>query len=157
MPSIEIVCIGQAHPVELGALSFAVVSGSQLVSHRSPHPRFQSDFDRLKGCIYHLGNPYLRTEPEHGPFFAYELLSESSRHGKPSFLEFAADHRADVRTVLSVLLAASPAGQLLFTSDWQFGPAGSRHLAAVTLEEFWQLHEARALLLNAAYPITRAA
>jgi len=61
MPSIEIVCIGQAHPIEVGSFSFAVISGSRLVSHRSPHPRFQSDFDQLKGFIYYRATS--KTDP----------------------------------------------------------------------------------------------
>jgi hypothetical protein len=156
MPSIEVVCIGQTEPLELGPLSFAVVSGTRLVSHRTPTPLFQSDFDQLEGCMYHLGNPELRSKARTGTFFAYELLSESSRHGEP-FLEFADEHRPDVGIVLSALLAASPEGRLLFTSDWQFGPEGAKRHPAVTLAEFWRLHDARTLRLNAAYAIVLAA
>ena len=158
MPSIEIICIGQASPLALRSLSFAVEAESRLLSHRGPRPRFQHDFDQLKGCIYHLGNPSLRVAPTAGAFLAYELLSEASREAEPpSFLEFAAEHEADANKVLAILLQASPDGRLLFTSDWQFGPPGSRRCEPVALPEFWRLHEERALLLNAAYPITRAA
>jgi hypothetical protein len=158
MPSIEIVCIGQASPLELGALSFAVEAEPRLISHRGPTARFQSDFNQLLGCIYHLGNPELRTNTTRGAFFAYELLSEQSRHSEASsFLEFAAQHWPGVCSLLALLVEASPSGQLLFTSDWQFGPPGSRRFEAVSLPEFVRLHEKCALQINAAYPITRAA
>ena len=59
--------------------------------------------------------------------------------------------------VLSTLLAASPEGRLLFTSDWQFGPESEGRYPSVTLTEFWRLHDEKTLRLNAAYPIMRAA
>jgi hypothetical protein len=157
MPSIEIACIGLESPLEPPPTSFAVAYEGGLKSHRSPCPRFQSQFDQLSGSLYHLGNPgFAGTKA--GPFFAYDLLSEASRHAEsPSFLEFAPEHEASVRELLSWLLQVSPQSKLLFTSDWQFGPGGSRTLPQASLNEFWRLHSQRRLLLNAAYPLTHAA
>ena len=89
MPSIEIVCIGQAKPVDRSSYPFAVEADLELVSHRSPAPRFQTDFEALSGVIYHLGNPGLKVRTR-SPYFAYELLSESSRQAQPpAALQFA--------------------------------------------------------------------
>jgi len=154
MPSIEIACIGLADTLEPPATSFAVACEAGLKSHRSPAPRFQLDFDRLSGSLYHLGSPRFALTAT-GPFFAYELLSEASRDAH-TFLEFEHKHVPSAQELLAWLLAASPKGQLVFTSDWQFGPPGSRRLAPVGLAEFWRLHGIRELLLNAAYPIERA-
>ena len=75
--------------------------------------RFQSDFDALSGCLYHLGNTAFAGRSE-GAFFAYEVLSAASRHQDPrSFL------------------------------------------APLGLADFWNLHDSRTLLLNAAYPIVK--
>jgi hypothetical protein len=155
MPSIEIVCVGQAEPLEFGPLSFALIADSRLVSHRRPKPLFQSDFDQLTGCMYHLGNPDLRSGSRRRPFFAYDLLSETSQDSA-IFFEFAGEHRPDAVRVLSALLAASPEGRLLFTTDWQFGPENSERYPPVTLQGFWRLHDERRLRLNAAYPIVGA-
>ena len=156
MPSIEIACVGLESPLEPPATTFAVVYEAGLKSHRYPHPRFQLDFDRMTGSLYHLGSPQF-TGSTTGSFLAYDVLSEASRHAEPpSFLEFAPDHLQSARDLLAWLLEASPEGRLVFTSDWQFGPEGSRRCDAVALAQFWQLHDSRNLLLNAAYPIERA-
>ena len=135
------------------AASFAVISDPERQSHRGPSPRFQDDFDRLGGVLYHLGNPELVEDPD-GLFFAYDLLSEASREASDkSFLELAPAHMHSVRVFLEWLLALSPAGQVLFTSDWQFGPSWTRRSEGLGLNEFWRLHDSKELLLNAAYLI----
>jgi hypothetical protein len=68
-------------------------------------------------------------------------------------LEFAQLHVAAVRALLEWLLRHSPDRNLLFTSDWQFGPEGTQRFGAITLTAFWKLHDSRRLMLNAAYPI----
>lgn len=153
MPSIEIVCIGQSKPVDCSSYPFAVESCSELVSHRSPAPRFQSDFDGLSGVIYHLGNPDLKVRDQ-GAYFAYELLSESSRHADPpSALEFGPEYASAVFDLLAVLIGESPQQELLFTSDWQFGPDHTLRLGPVSLGELRALHDSGKLLLNALYHV----
>lgn len=153
MPSIEIACIGVDTPVQIAATGFTVAVERGLKSQRTPS-RFQVDFDALTGCLYRLGNPSLRDRTGGGAFVGYELLSDNSRTPfPPSFLEFAPQHAAEIRAVLSGILASSPLGQALFTSDWQFGPEWTHRFGPVTFEEFWRLHESRTLYLNAAYSL----
>ena len=153
MPSIEIVCIGQLDPSDFSRLPFAVTSGKELKSDRSPKALFQEDFDALEGCIYHLGNPELKAR-QTGIVFAWDLLSDRSRDAtRPRFLEFRTEFLPTIHELLDLLIESSPVRQLLFTSDWQFGPKRPRRSSAVTLDEFWSLHNSRALRLNAAYPI----
>lgn len=155
MPSIEIACLGLTTPLPPPPTSFALVCGAGLLSHRLPS-RFQPDFDKLAGSLYHVGNPDLLRR-EGGAFFAYEILSEPSRNAEPSsFLEFAPSYLSSMRDLLQWLLGVSPVGQIMFTSDWQFGPEWSRRLGPLHLDEFWRLHDARELLLNAAYRVVRA-
>src|SRR5882672_7059327 len=119
MPSIEIACVGLQHALPPPPMSFAVICERGLKSHRSPTPRFQSDFDKVDGCLYHLGDPDLIGR-QGGAYVAYELLSSASRATDPvDFLEFEDKHVASARGLLNWLVAASPTGQLLFTSDWQ--------------------------------------
>src|SRR5438132_9197480 len=56
MPSLEIICIAQIEPSDFSNLPFTVKSEKKLISHRSPNPLFQSDFDRLHGFIYHVSD-----------------------------------------------------------------------------------------------------
>lgn len=154
MPSIEIVCIGQISPGDFSYLPFAVEGEAELKSHRMPKPLFQEDFAGLKGCIYHLGNPDLKIRRKGKVFFAYDLLSDRARSGqRATFLEFRPEFLPAIHGLLASLLEASPAHQLLFTSDWQFGPKRPYRSPAVTLDEFWSLHDSRKLRLNGAYPI----
>src|SRR5580658_55001 len=153
MPSIEIACIGAERASEPPLhLSFALEYEVGLKSHRSPAPRFQIDFDRTSGALYHLGSRSPKQQPGSGPFFAYELLSTECQNAHPhSFLEFAPQHLVSVQSLLKWILQVSPVGLALFTSDWQFGPEGSERHNALTLDSFWKLHDARQLHLNALY------
>jgi hypothetical protein len=153
MPSIEIVAVGQSRPIEVGAFAFAVLADTKLKSHRWPNPRFQDDFDRVSGIIYHLGNPSLKDDSVGRCFFAYKLLSEASKKINADFLEFAPAFRSAAEAMLAELIAASPTEELIFTSDWQLGPEWTKREAPLPLSEFWQRHDSRRLLLNALYPI----
>ena len=154
MPSIEIVCIGQTGPSDFSHLSFAVESGRELVSHRIPRPLFRKDFASLTGCIYHLGNPDLKIQKTRRMFFAWDLLSDRVRSSsRPTFLEFRPEFMASMHELLGLLMESSPVRQLLFTSDWQFGPKRRYRSPIMTLGEFWSLHDSRRLRLNGAYPI----
>lgn len=156
MPSIEIVCIGQTAVSHFESLPFIVEAETRLVSHRKPHPLFQAEFDALTGCIYHLLNP---TES----WDAYLLLDTSlecmERAPEPDedsiiwSLSFRAEYAPAVHSLLETLLEASPVGQVLFTSDYQFGPERRRYTEPLTLEQFWALHEEDRLHMNALYPL----
>jgi hypothetical protein len=153
MPSIEIVAVGQSRPIEVGRFPFAVVADAKLKSHRLPHPRFQEDFDRVSGIMYHLGNPSLKDDSAGRCFFAYKLLSEESKKVDADFLEFGASFRSAAESMLAEMIASSPTEELIFASDWQFGPDWAKREPALSLSEFWKLHDSRRLLLNALYTI----
>jgi hypothetical protein len=152
VPSIEIVCIDQLHPIDFNDLPFAVESDAEIKSHRAPKPLFARDLAGLNGCIYHLGNPDLKTHRTGRIFFAYDLLSDRAR-STSRFLEFSPDLTPAIHQLLESLIKASPVRRLLFTSDWQFGPRRTYRSPILTLDEFWSLHNFRKLRLNAAYPI----
>ena len=150
LPSVEIICIGQTTPINFSELPLAIEVENCLKSHRSPNPLFQSDFDQLNGCIYHLRNPRLRDPYAKGFYTAYELLTECWKivHFKPLFVPF-------IHHILQELLAASPDGRLLFTSDYQFGTRVHRYIRPVGLQTFWKRHDARRLRINSIVQIVR--
>ena len=153
MPSIEIVCVDQIEVSDFSHLPFAVKGATTLKSDRSPRPLFQQHLDALKGCIYHLGNPELK-DREKGLFFAADLLRDRSVHASRStFLEFRPQFVPAVSELLASLMESSPVNQMLFISDYQFGPKRPHRSPPVRLSEFWSLHDSRKLRLNSAYPI----
>ena len=153
MPSIEIACLGLEQPVRVDVRGFVVEVERGLVSHQA-RSRFKRDFDSLAGCLYHLGHSSGRDPSLGRGFAAYELLSPACRDPfPPSILEFAAGHVAEIRVVLAALVAASPEGRVLFTSDWQYGPEWAHRFGPLTLDQFWSLHGTRLLYLNTAYEI----
>lgn len=153
MPSLEIVCVGQHSAIPVDDLPFAVECSTTLVSHRRPS-LFQADFDQLQGCIYHLGNPALKHPGAPGAFFAWDLLSpECQGQENELFLHFAEKHASGVRILLEKLLGSSPRRRVIFTSDHQFGPPSPLRSSEISLENFWKLHDARRLRMNALYPI----
>lgn len=151
MPSLEIICIGQAEPCSFSDLSFAVESETELVSHRYPS-LFQVDFNRLHGCIYHLH--------AHKHITVYALLKrdwyteEGGLTVAEESLEFRAKFSRDLQLVIDRLLANSPVGQILFTSDYQFGPRRAHRYGRISFEAFWNLHQAGKIRLNTSYLIT---
>jgi hypothetical protein len=153
MPSIEIVCVGLLQKRSPPGTTFDVAYEAGLTSHRVPS-RFQRDFDATTGAMYHLGNPG-QDSGHSGAFTAYELLSEECHAQEPPmFLEFGPSHVQSVNKLLLWLLEASPAGHLLFTSDYQFGPAGAARFGPVNTAVFWNLHDSRQLRMNALYSIS---
>ncbi|BCM89794.1 hypothetical protein IAD21_01642 [Abditibacteriota bacterium] len=146
MPTIEIICLHQVNPLEFPEFSFALESGSEPVSHRN---LFYDEFKTLNGCIYHLGNPYLR-ETKERTFFAYQLLEGSCvAEGR---LKFLPQFNPEIQRLFIDLLEASPIQTLIFSSDYQFGPNKvRRYKRPFTYEKFWQNHEAGQLWLNARY------
>jgi len=157
LPSIEIVCIGQRRPTRFSALPFAVESSTKLLSHRGKS-LFHADFEELRGCMYHLGNPRLRGRSNDFRFyFASDLLSRACRDAEPvRFLEFTPRFREALDRMLRRLVTASPVGRLLFTTDWQFGPRRATRGGELTLTEFWRRHARRRLRLNGGYTIVAA-
>ena len=161
MPSIEVICIDQEQPTTFAQLPFRVTAETTLVSHRKPHPLFQSDFDAAYGCIYHMCNPI-------GSSTAYYLLdmeaeflgSTRELKGGSDVLQavvfFRLEYVAAIRQMLQNLLEDSPAGRLIFTSDYQFGPSVRRYKTSITLDRFWELHDSQYLRMNALYHIRRS-
>jgi len=153
MPSIEIICVDQTEPLEFKKLPFTVEAETQLISHRSPSPLFQAEFDDLKGCIYHLGSPALRDPTFNHYYTAYDLLSKKRGTEWWDIIHFSPKFVPSIKVFLGQLLAASPANRILFTSDYQFGPDAKRYKRPITLEKFWQLHDEKKLKMNALYPL----
>lgn len=142
MPSVEIICIGQLEPIDYSAMPFRVDAESEIVSHRTPSPLFQTDFDNVKGCIYHL------CKQRNGAYTAGDLLTEWWE-----ILHFKSEYSPFVKQMLRELLESSPTKQLLFTSDYQFGPDQKIYKRSLTLDRFWKIHDDKKLRANALYPI----
>jgi len=153
MPSIEIISVGQKSLVRFRGVPFAVVSErGEMRSHRHPS-HFQRDFDRLQGCIYHIGCPHLRMKRA-GTFEAYDLLSRECREQtRTVFLEFKREFVPSIRRMLKTLLAYSPVGRVVFTSDYQFSPNRPMRVRRISVREFWTLHRRKRLRFNALYTI----
>ena len=144
MPSVEIVCIGQPKPIVFENMSLRVDAENEMISQRTPKPLFQVDFDALNGCIYHL------IKQSRGACTAVDLLDAWWEE-----LQFKPEYVPDVHYILSELLADSPKGRVLFTSDYQYGPDTKRYKRSLTLDKFWVLHAEGKLWANALYPLKR--
>ena len=144
MPSLEIVCIGQTEPIVFQDMPFRIDAENELKSQRTPLPLFQSDFDALRGCIYHL------IKQSKGACTAVELLDAWWEE-----LRFKPEYIPQVHHILRELLAASPEGKVLFTTDYQFGPKRRRYKRPLSLGKFWALHTEGKLWANALYPLVQ--
>jgi hypothetical protein len=153
MPSIEIVCVNQKSPSYFRGIPFAIVSESgEPRSHRHPS-HFQRDFDKLQGCIYHLGCPHLRRSRTKR-FEAYELLSGKCREQERLiFLEFGKEFVPSIKKMLNTLLLHSPVGRVIFTIDYKFSPNRPKRIRRISAREFWALHRRKQLRFNALYTI----
>ena len=155
MPSLEIICIGQSEPLDFSGLPFVVKADRELKSYRSPAPLFQPDFDRLTGCIYHVLD---NCQP--ACCTCYELLVRDwydeggNSNGRDENIEFGDQYADGMKRLLEALLASSPSGQILFTTDYQFGPAEAERCGPMTFATFKDLYNAGEVRMNAAYLIT---
>lgn len=140
MPSVEIVCIGQPEPSIFEEMPFRIDAENKLISQRTPSPLFKSDFDALNGCIYHL------IKQSRGACTAVDLLDEwwEAIRFKPEYVPY-------VQQILASLLASSPEGRVLFTSDYQYGPDERRYKRPICVSKFWALHTAGNVRANALY------
>ena len=152
MPSLEIICIDQQEPTNFSNLPFRVKAEKELVSHRRPDPLFQLDFERLRGCIYHILDGSSPT--------CYDLLvrdwydKQGNPNGADENVEFRDEFAQAMKQVLEQLLASSPIGQILFTTDYQFGPTEVQRHGPLSFAEFKELYNAGKVRMNAAYLIT---
>jgi len=154
MPSLEIICIDQEEPITFSDLPFEVEAERELRSHRSPEPLFQTDFDQLRGIIYHVLEP--------GGITVYELLkrdwydADGNSNGREENIEFLSEIVPAMYKLLKVLLTASPAARIVFTTDYQFGPKRAKRFGSMPLEEFWRLHHAGRIRMNSLYDLTES-
>ncbi|WP_049722834.1 hypothetical protein [Gilvimarinus polysaccharolyticus] len=153
MPSIELVCINQNDPIDCSSYSFLVESGRELISDRAHSSTFQSDFDQLSGCIYRVHEKRGRT--------AYELLKKDwydengEDNGIDDNIEFIEEHDSSFVELIKDLLQASPAGKIVFTSDYQFGPDEFRCYGETTILEFIELYKEGELRMNSLYRVKK--
>lgn len=81
----------------------------------------------------------------------------ASRHDRHSRLlrssSLPSSYVPAVFDLLLSLVGKSPESELIFTSDWQFGPDHTLRLGRVTLSEFRALHDSGDVLLNALYQV----
>ena len=152
MPSIELICEDQDSPIEFPDMPFAIKAERELISHRYPS-RFQEQFDRLNGCIYHLGNPEKKDPQSPGFYFASELLDEEFMYGDEGVLKFSQQYRNDVESLMRKLMDLSPIHRLVFTCDYQSGPEETIDGGEVMLTEFWEKHDHNQLRINAIYRV----
>jgi hypothetical protein len=152
MPTIEIVCLNQSKTTDFSDFSFVVWSEDKIVSHRG---LFHSDFNNLKGCIYHLGNPDLKEKTD-GMFWAYELICDAAaKNDEGDLLKFNDEFTPQIKEMFSQLLSSSPVSQIIFISDWQFGTKDVRRFENISEDDFWMLHDSGKLRFNALYKIEK--
>jgi hypothetical protein len=155
MPSIELLCIDQQEVLEFSDLPFALIADSAPRSHRTL-PLFRTELSRLHGCMYHVGNPQCSESDYQGAFFAYEVLTEESRHRQRNrYFEISPQFRDGFRRLILGLLDSSPAGSVFFYTDWQFGPKKPFRGGVVSESEFWREHDTHRLKLNGCYTIQK--
>ncbi len=153
MPSIEIVCLAQNEPVDCSGYSFRVEAGRDLISDRMHSSNFQKDFDETKGCIYHLLGMKGRT--------AYELLKkdwydkDGNSNGNDENIDFLDIHESSFISLVQTLTDKSPVGEILFTSDYQFGPEVYKRFNQIALNEFLTSYTSKALRMNSLYRVKK--
>jgi len=148
LPTIEIVSVKAPSETKLPQYnSFAYMADSTIESHRG---LFQHKFDDLKGVMVHLANKELGEEND-GDWFAGKLM-DWNRDDDPLFFETQVI--PDVFDLMHRLLNASPVATLTFSSDYQFGPPSVEEDSPLSMDRFWQLHDADKLRYNAFYRIS---
>ena len=153
MPTIEIVSIG-AKKLGLSApdFSLAIIEENVLKSHRG---LFNDFLSKHTGVIVHLGD--LDFKEDQYAFFAGKLVDWENRpsSGEDGHLfRFLPEYAREVDTVLRAALSASPVQLACFLTDIQQGEEDAHHFAPkLSIEAFWQKHDACGLTFNRLYPV----
>ena len=153
MPSIELICIDQGDPIDCSSYSFSVEASRELISDRVHSSTFQKDFRGLKGCIYRVHEGTGRT--------AYELLKRDwydengDDNGIDDNVEFTTEHESNFIDLVKSLIQASPIGEIIFTSDYQFGPDEFKRFGTVSISEFLTLYREKEVRMNSLYRVKK--
>ena len=154
MLSIEIIAIKQTTPVSFEDLPFAVEVNTGLKSNREPS-LFQTDFDSLTGCIYHLGESS-KKENNAGGFAANDFLSEECINQQElKFIEFKKDILPFIKKIVSSLIESSPSSSVLFTSEYEVSKNTIQRFENIPVKTFFELHDKKEILFNASYKVVK--
>ena len=69
-------------------------------------------------------------------------------------IEFRNEYTFAVKEMLEQLISASPISQILFTTDYQFGPETIQRFGPMAFAEFRELYNDGKVRMNASYLIT---
>lgn len=148
MPTIEIISINANAIPELPLYgSFAYILERELISHRG---LFQKIFDKLEGYIVHLGNKEFEHDKD-GPWFAGMIMDWTDDEGNP--IIFLDNTLEDLKDLMKRMIESSPSNEILFSTDYQFGPDEPKDCGTISFSEFFELHSSRLLRWNATYII----
>ena len=138
--------------MDCSSYSFLIESGRELISDRAHSSTFQSDFDQLNGCIYRIHEKDGRT--------AYDLLMKDwydengEDNGTDNNIEFIAEHDSSFIELIRRLIQESPVGEIVFTSDYQFGPDEFTRFEKLKMSDFLTIYKNNKLRINSLYRVT---
>jgi hypothetical protein len=146
--SIELLVVGTKRlSLNVEHFPFAVLTSYPPRSHRGSSSLWQSEFDRKGGTLVHVGDPsMLRRE---GFFWAYEILEEIEMRR----YRFLPKCKAAFFRLLQALLEESRDGEIVLTSDAQFGPRPMNFRRIYKLESVKRMHDKYGLRLNSSMRI----
>lgn len=152
MPTIELISIKAPSVPELPKFKgFAYIAEVGTLSHRG---LFQDQLDRETGIIVHLGNKALEGK-EDGGWFAGRLMEWSGDESGNLSLMFESQRFPDVVALLKKMIEISPVNQVIFLTDYQFGPEERTIIhEPITISEFIDFHRQKKLKYNTLYWIT---
>lgn len=169
MPTIEIVSVGsKAIGISPAHFKMAIIEQSKPISHRS---LFFDFLKKEKGTILHFGNPNHKSGKS--GFFGDALIDwdfEVSKYeifrdydpddirnqncaNQEFIFQFLPEFLSEFRTLLDLAIEKSPFKKAYFLTDYQFGPSEGQIEKAVSVEQFWQLHELNGLTFNSLYVV----
>ena len=165
MPTIEIVSIG-ADKLGLKQTDFdiAIIEETKLISHRG---LFYDFLQKQNGAIVHIGNPDLKNDKECG-FIAGLIIDQDFEPGYikiPDFdkgetgsnqnfrFKFLLDYQIEIAKIIKLGFLKSPTKELLFLTDYQFGPENAS-IKETKLKDFGVQHDNEGLEWNVLYKLT---
>lgn len=145
MPTIELISLNAETIPQLPSYSsFAYIVESDLVSHRG---LFQQIFDRSKGYIVHIGNKEFENNKD-SFWYAGEIMN-----WEEDAVVFLKETFRDLKDLIQRMIDSSPNNEILFSTDYQFGPEKPMDFGAVSIEEFYEFHRLKKLRWNSIYKI----
>lgn len=140
----------QERAVDFSRSAITVVVSDPPRSHRGPSSLWQSDFSRIGGRLYHLGDP-VDIKVRKDRYYLYDAFDPEV--AGPKEIKLRDRYQEDFEEIVRALCCSSRERRIFIGIDTWLGPQAKRNKRPVDLESFFKTSRLRPLRTNSFWTI----